>query len=157
MLDSSIAKKISPKAKIIQINYPSSISAWAKLKGIKIIRGKIRLWKIVQNNGTDFYKGLINYDIMGQIIAPDWNSGYREECGKGLHLSDTPSGARYFYNGDQLKNARLFEVEARVSDCRAFPGTPSYPMKLRARACRKIKEWPIDYNSNFEDKKQNDK
>jgi hypothetical protein len=115
------------------------------MKGIKPNKGRINLWKCVRPNGTDFRTGTIQYISKSEITCPDWQTDLEAECGNGLHLADSPSGARYFVNYDQLKTARLLRVSAKIEDCRCFPGQPNYPMKLRARACRFVKEYPIDY------------
>jgi len=126
--------------------YPSDITTWAALKGCRIESGEIFLWKAVRADGTDFHSGKISY--LGEAIAPDWDPDYPDECGKALHLSDAPSGARVFVPEEQRESFRLLEVAAKVEDCRCFPGQPQYPMKLRARACRFVREVPRDYKSD---------
>jgi hypothetical protein len=147
--DTATVKILSPKAKTINIVYPKSVKAWCALKGIKIKNGRIVLWKAVDENGMDFYSGTINYDCAGEIIDPKWDAKYTGECGFGLHLADSPSAAKIFVNN---KLFRLFSVSAAIKDCRCFPGNPDFPMKLRARACRKVKEYPCDYNEFFDGK-----
>jgi len=140
--DTATVKILSPKAKVIKVIYPKSVKDWCALKGIKIKNGRVILWKTVNKSGMDFYSGTINYDCAGEIVDPKWDAEYTEECGCGLHLADSPSAARMFVRD---KPFRLFSVSAAIKDCRCFPGNPNYPMKLRARACRKIKEYPCDY------------
>jgi len=150
--DFSCAHKLSDRSKIkgdpkyiFAPKYPSDIKGWGKLKGIKIKNNRIQLWKIVKKDGTDFYSGSINYDTNKEIIDPNWNDNFNGECGHGLHLADSPSGARFFYNYRHLEEARLFKVSDNIDDCKCFGGLSKYPMKIRARACRKVKEYSIDY------------
>ncbi len=130
------------RATIIIPDYPSKITEWASLKGIKIQKGKILLWKTVDKDGKDFHTHTISY--LGEATAPDWDPSAKIECGKGLHLADSPSGARNFVeNGTEF---RLLQVSATTKDCVCFGGNPNYPMKLRARSCKFVKEYPPDYN-----------
>ena len=146
-------RKLSPSSVVIKIDYPEDMRQWCALKGIKIKKNRARFWKVVCNNGTDWRSGTINYDSKVEIVAPDWDEHYEQECGYGLHLADSPSGARMFCDREQLKTARLLLVSAAIKDCRCFPGLPDYPMKIRARACRKVREYPIGYNPDFGDSK----
>jgi hypothetical protein len=139
--DTATVKKISPASSVIKVRYPSSMAAWCKLKGIPVEKGRIKLWKSTDMNGKDFYSGTILYDTQTEIVDPNWNREYKGECGKGLHLADSPSAARIFAQ----KEFRLFLVSAAIKDCRCFGGYPDYPMKIRAWACRMVKEYPADY------------
>jgi hypothetical protein len=124
--------KKGPRATIIKPNYPSNIKEWSKLKGLHIKKNRIYLYKVLRLNGTDFHTGTIDY--LKEAIAPDWKAKFKEECGYGLHLADSPEGAKYFLQ--DRTNYLLIEVSATLEDCKPFPGQPQYPMKLRARACR---------------------
>ena len=126
---------ISPVAR--EIIYPSDIETWCKLKGISITNEKINLFKITKADGTDYKTGTINYLSGTWVEAPDWDPTYEEECGKGLHLADSPKAALIFAGS---RDCRLFEVEAYISECVVFGGTPEYPMKLRAKRCRILRE-----------------
>ncbi len=141
-LSSNCKIKKSPKSTIIKPNYPSNIKDWAKIKGVKIKRNRIYLYKVLRLNGTDWYSGEIDY--LKKAIAPDWDNNFKEECGYALHLADSPEGAKYFNKDNQ--NYLLIEVSAAIEDCKPFPGLPEYPMKLRARACKfeKIIERVVD-------------
>ena len=132
---------------IVAVAYPSTVAVWCEMKGIVPKNGRIRLWKTTRKDGTDFYSGKIQYNTKKEIVCPDWQDDYASECGAGLHLADSPSGARYFV-GD-TEEARLFQVSARIEDCVCFGGHPEYPMKIRARACRMVKEYPIDYKEEW--------
>ena len=134
-LSSNSKIKKGSKATIIKPNYPKNIREWAKMKGLKINKNRINLFKVLRLNGTDFYSGTINY--LENAIAPDWDAKFKEECGYGLHLADSPEGARYFLQ--DRNNYLLIEVSADIKDCIAFGGQPRYPMKLRARACKFVR------------------
>ena len=141
---SSKAQVISPLAHSIQIDYPKDIVLWCCLKGIEIKDRRIFLWKSARNDGTDFHTGTIQYNTDREIVCPDWEDNYASECGAGLHLADSPDAARIFVPcGDKM--ARLFQVSALIEDCVCWPGQPEYPMKLRAKKCLRVKEYPIDY------------
>ena len=136
---------ISPKATVVDVDYPSDITEWCALKGLTIENGEIKMWKCTRPDGTDFRTGTINYDSNAEIICPDWVNEYHGECGHAIHLADCPSSARSFVNMDNLKTARLFSMKAKLEDCVCFGGLPNYPNKIRVRACRKVAEHPIDY------------
>ena len=136
-------KLLSPHATAKQIDYPSTIKEWLELKGIKPQRGKALLWKVVKPDGTDFYSGTIHYDLDKEVIDPKWDESFTGECGYGLHLADSPAGARYCAR--DKSDFKLLQVKVKLDDCRVFGGQPEYPMKLRARACTPIKEYPMDY------------
>ena len=108
----------------------------------------IELWKTTQSDGTDFYTGRVNYNTEDIVVCPDWDPTWKGECGHALHLADSPNAARYFLNHEQLKTARLFKVSVHIEDCICFPGLPNYPMKIRVKKCRRIKEYPINYNQD---------
>jgi hypothetical protein len=149
-LKSNKAKiKKGSKATIIKPNYPSKIRDWAKIKRLLIKKNRIYLYKVLRLNGTDFRTGTISY--LKEAIAPDWNSKYKGECGCGLHLADSPEGAKYFLQDRQ--NYLLIQVSADIKDCKCFPGLPDYPMKLRARACRFKKIIEKMENGKLEDLK----
>jgi hypothetical protein len=125
-----------PSAHHAILKYPADLKDWIKMKGIEENCGSINLFKAVRLDGMDFHTGTISY--LGEAVAPDWDPAYEGECGYGLHLADSPSGASQFVPAGQ--HYRILEVSARTEDCRCFPGLPRYPMKLRARACRFVGE-----------------
>jgi hypothetical protein len=112
------------------------------MKGIKLTgkgtNRRIKLWKAVADNYASFKDSSIKYEIGSTVVAPDWEPNYTQECGAGLHLADSPSGAiRFVVGGSKF---RLLEVEALVRDCRCIGGDMEYPMKIRARACKVLRE-----------------
>ena len=129
--------KKGSKATIIIPKYPKNIREWANLKGIIIENNRINLYKVVKLNGTDFHTGTINYLCKADVVDPKWNDDFTGECGKALHLADSPEGAKYFLS--DKSNYLLIEVSAATKDCRPFGGSPEYPMKLRARACQYVR------------------
>ena len=125
--------------------YPSNVRDWCAMKGIKIKNNRIQLYKAVSENGLDFYTGKINYLVKNKdIIDPQWDIDYTQECGRALHLADSPEAARGFVS-DNTKY-RMLLVSANIDDCRCFGGSPDYPQKLRARACRLVRELPEESN-----------
>ena len=131
--DSEIKK--GSNATVINPIYPKNINKWAKMKGLSIHKNLIHLYKVVKLDGTDFYSGKINY--LKEAVALDWDKNYKSECGAGLHLADSPEGAKNFLSdrNDYLS----IEVSANINDCKCFPGLPRYPMKLRAKACKFVR------------------
>jgi len=133
------------KATVIAPDYPSDPTEWARLKGIPIRHGRITLWKAVREDYTAFHDAKTLYEVGNTAEAPDWEPNLGVECGFALHLADSPSGARYFVPAEARDSFRLLKVSAAIEDCRCFPGLPDYPMKLRARACRVLREYPRDF------------
>lgn len=132
------------KATVIYPSYPSDMKEWCQLKRIPIINNKIKLWKATNLEGKDFYSGTVLYDTHQEIVCPDWSENYTGECGYGLHLADSPSSARRFVGKGFVDGFRLFQVEVDINDCVCTSGNPSYPMKIRAKKCRMVKEYPND-------------
>ena len=130
-------------ASIIDVKYPDNIRDWCAIKGIKIKKDRIYLWKTINKDGKDFYSNSILYTTKKDIVDPKWRDDFDGECGAGLHLADCPSSARLFCQGRE--GARLLKVSVNINDCRVYGGQPSYPMKLRAKKCRMVREFPIDY------------
>ena len=64
--------------------------------------GSVILYKSVNpKTMCDFYTGKIKYD--GVVKCPDWDDDEERECGRGFHLSPTPSLALSFNQGTVLK------------------------------------------------------
>uniref|UniRef100_A0A6H1ZFU7 Uncharacterized protein n=1 Tax=viral metagenome TaxID=1070528 RepID=A0A6H1ZFU7_9ZZZZ len=128
-------------AVVIIPKYPSDMKSWCKLKGIKIKNNRVRLWKCTNKYGYDFYTGKVLYNTKKEIICHDWEEHYERECGHAFHLADSPQGALFFCQDKE--KSRLFEMSANINDCKCFGGNPEYPMKIRAKKCRMVKECPI--------------
>ena len=142
-LSKSAKIKNGPMAVVIIPEYPSDMKSWCRLKGIKIKNNRVQLWKCTNEHGNDFYTGKIDYTQKGEIVCPDWEEHYERECGYAFHLADSPQAAILFCRLDKRDKARLFKVSANINDCKCFGGNPDYPMKIRARACRVVREYPI--------------
>ena len=140
-LSQNVKIKKGLKAVVITPVYPSDMKTWCAVKGIKIKNNRIQLWKTTRKDGTDFYTGVINYNTKSEIICPDWKDHYKRECGYGLHLADSPQAAVLIC--DDRESARVFKVSANINDCKCFGGSPNYPMKIRAKKCRIVKEYLI--------------
>jgi hypothetical protein len=141
-------KLLSPSAISTKVEYPSTIQGWLKLKGIKPQRNQALLWKAVRPDGTDFKTGKLKYKIGKELVDPNWDADFTGECGSALHLSDSPSGARVFVPDEYMESFKLLQVKVKLDDCRVYGGQPNYPMKLRARACKPIKEYPMNYSED---------
>ena len=64
---------------------------------------QIYLYKVVQENYTDHFSGLVKY-VIGSIVEPEiWNPDENLQCGDGLHLSPTPDLALSYHQGRVLK------------------------------------------------------
>jgi hypothetical protein len=109
-----------------------SLKEWFDWWDVKPAKGKVRFFKAVRPDGTDFYSGKIHYDTGKTLQCPDWLEDYNEECGHGFHVSphvfltDAYAGAK-----DHIHIA----VEVRTADIR-LPKTFTMPDKIR---CRKLK------------------
>ena len=91
---------------------------------------KLTLFKIVQNDYTDFHTGQIKYKIGATVTCPDWNPDQKIECGAGLHLSPSPHYCKRFN-----KPGKILKCEVDVKDIVVHPN-PQYPYKVR---CKKVK------------------
>jgi len=155
LLDFSVGHILSDGAKantgtgavVIYPHYPLHIKEWCALKRISITDNKIKLWKATNLEGRDFYTGKILYNTHVEITCSDWDEQFSGECGHALHLADSPSSARFFVLRSLFSTSsfRLFQVEVDIDDCVCFPGSPRYPMKIRAKKCKVVKEYPINY------------
>jgi len=91
------------------------------------------LYKSVKNDYTDFYSGKIKYEVGKVVGCPDWDPDYEEECGKGLHLADSPLSALAFNEGKVLK------CRVKRKDCKTV-NNPEYPTKVRCKEVEVIEE-----------------
>jgi predicted aspartyl protease len=98
------------------------------------------LYKSVNpDNSNDFKTGTIKYEIGKTVEAPDWDSKYTKECGRGLHLSPTPFFALKFNVGKVLR------CRAKRSHCKTV-SYPQYPEKIRCKKVEVLSEVdPKDY------------
>jgi len=131
------------RATVIRPDYPTDPAAWAAMKLIPVKRGRMTLWKTTDMDGLSFHDRETAYTVGKVTTAKDWDADHKGECGCGLHLADSPESARSFVSRDT--EFRLFAVTVALKDCRCYGGRPDYPQKLRARACRVVKEYPADY------------
>ena len=136
-----------PNTTIIREAWPTTPQEWAAAKNLPVKEGSLLLWKAIRPDGTDFRTGTVSY--LATAEAPDWEDNYPAECGAGLHLADSPSGARYFVPADARDTFRLFQVRVAITDCAVYTGgKPQYPMKLRARRCEFVREVPRDFEGD---------
>jgi hypothetical protein len=131
------------RATVIRPDYPTDPAAWAAMKLIPVKRGRMTLWKTTDMDGLSFHDRETAYTVGKTTTAKDWDADYTGECGCGLHLADSPESARWFVS--RGTDFRLFAVTVALMDCRCYGGRPDCPQKLRARACRVVKEYPADY------------
>lgn len=132
------------RATVIRPDYPTDPAAWAAMKLIPVKRGRMTLWKTTDMDGLSFHDRETAYTVGKTTTAKDWDADYTGECGCGLHLADSPESARWFVPRDT--DFRLFAVTVALTDCRCYGGRPDCPQKLRARACRVVKEYPADWS-----------
>jgi hypothetical protein len=131
--------KLSPLAQIININYPSDIKTWCLMKNIAINNNKIILFKAVNIDYTDFFTGKLKYEIGKEIVDPEWDPNYNQECGKGLHFSNSESWLRLYISKDH-DNFKILKVEVDINDCKCIPGVIYFTNQIKARACKVIEE-----------------
>jgi hypothetical protein len=128
---------VSPRATILKIEYPTDPAEWCAMKGIEIVDGHARMWKVVRADLTDCYSGEIKYEIGTEVVAPDWLSDSTDECGNALHMACSQMAALGFAR--QHPSARLLEVDVALEDCRCH-AHQDMPQKIRARACKVLRE-----------------
>jgi len=125
----------------VQINYkqPSDLTEWFDSYGIKPKRGRVVLFKAVDNNYVSS-RGFA-YKPGSTPIAPDWDGG-KKECGGGLHFCAEPFLALQF-NGDATK---FVACPVRVKDI-SYNSDAVYPSKVKASGCcAPVYECDIDGN-----------
>ena len=86
--------------------------------------GMVTLYKVTQDNGTDYYTGRIRYS--GEVECPDWDDDTKRQCGGGLHLSPTPELALIYHHGQVLV------CKCHVDDLVV------YPHDITKVRCRKV-------------------
>jgi hypothetical protein len=121
----------------IQVPAIASVGDWVEFYGVEQ-RGKIIVvykgvdgtWK--SPRGAAYVPGTAT-------VANDWDGGHAE-CGGGLHFSPRPEMTVEFFNGA----ARFVECEIAIADIAVPKADATYPQKIKARACRNIREVTID-------------
>jgi hypothetical protein len=61
-----------------------------------VVDNKLVLYKITQDNYTDYYTGKIKYEIGTEVICPIFDNDSNRQCGDGLHLSPQISMAKKY-------------------------------------------------------------
>jgi hypothetical protein len=86
---------------------------------------KVKLYKSVKPNNTDFYTGKIKYE--GVVVCPDFDPDKNRDCGGGLHLSPTPELTQTFNKG------KILECKVDKKDIVV------YPYNIQKVRCKKVK------------------
>jgi len=118
-----------------------SVEDWLSRYGIKPVRGRVTLYKALDDNYLSNHNGF-PYVPGSTPIAPDWDGGV-EECGGGLHFSPTPGHALAFNPGA----TRFVACPVRVADLRCPQASDEYPSKIKARGCC-APVWEVDINGD---------
>jgi hypothetical protein len=95
--------------------------------GLKEEDKSIILYKIVNNDYSDFYTGKVKYKVGEEVACNDWSNKDRE-CGGGLHLSPTPEFAMKYHQGKVLK------CKVKIKDIKVYSKC-SFADKVR---CKKV-------------------
>jgi hypothetical protein len=116
------------------IKYPKTIKEWCDIYGIKISKGKINVYKAVDENfcSRDYFK----YEIGKKATDQLWNPSTDIECGYGLHFCWDPIACEQFNN----KPGHYLLCEVDMKSIAFFDGEPQYPEKIRAKECKVICE-----------------
>jgi hypothetical protein len=109
------------------------------------------LYKSVRPNLTNGRNGLFQYQIGVEVIALDWDADYKEECGKGLHLSPTAKQAASFYDSQTYLACKV-----KIKDIASLPAFAEYPDKIRVRACTPLYRCDIEGKEIKEEIKKED-
>jgi len=136
--DSSHAKTLSPYALIVVRSRdasgvgnivgdkPISPGDWLSLCGVSVIRGYAMLYKSVLPDLTT--RNGVSFKPKTRHVAPDWDSEFEGECGKGIHYSPSVGQARLFRDEGVYVACRV-----KVSDIASLPAFAEYPDKIRAK------------------------
>jgi hypothetical protein len=124
------SKPIAPKAYLLSC-------------GVPVKNQYVILYKSVRPNGTSHQTCNVRYDIGKPTVAPDWAPKYKEECGKGLHLSPTIQQARSFNDSGLYLACRV-----NIKDIAPLPAFAGMPDKIRVRAC--VPLYKVDKDGNKE-------
>ncbi|MCK9569834.1 hypothetical protein M0R72_12900 [Candidatus Pacearchaeota archaeon] len=128
------SKNAKAKGNIHVIKYPETIEEWCDIYGIKISKGKINVYKAV--DGDFCSRANFKYPLGKKATDPNWKPDTNIECGYGLHFCWDPIACEQFNN----KPGHYLLCEVALKDIAYFSGEPSYPEKIRAKACKVICE-----------------
>ncbi len=92
--------------------------------------GRIKLYKGVNTDDTDFWTGRIKYE--GVVTCPDWDPDPERQCGGGLHLSPSLETLHLYTKGEKVK-----ECLVKLEDIMVFPKDIT---KVRCRAVEVLPE-----------------
>ena len=109
---------------------PIPPKVYLKSCGVKINKGLVLLYKSTRPDGSSYNTSTVKYVIGVETVAPDWDPDFKDECGKGLHLSPTIQQAASFDDSDCY-----FACSVKVEDIAPLPPYAQYPDKIRVRAC----------------------
>ncbi len=127
-------------------------ASWADYQDVQVTDGKARLYKALPGDlttGPNHGKPPVVWTPGSTVEASDWVDN--NSCGGGLHLSPTPTQAKYY----RREAARYVEVEADLSEIRPIiddPGGPKCKVR-RARVVREVDQWrdPVATESRKEE------
>jgi hypothetical protein len=119
------------------------IPAFQYLKdcGVELKNQYTILYKSTKPDGTAHRDSITKYVIGEWTVAPDWDPGSKEECGKGLHLSPTIQQAIAFND-----SGCYFACRVAIKDIADLPAFAQMPDKIRVRACKPI--YLVDKDGN---------
>lgn len=110
---------------IVKTDCPDNdVDAYIQHWNLETDGNKVKMYKTVRDNDTDFYSGTIHYKDGETITCPDWDNNYYGECGKGIHLCPNLEEARKYNKG----KGKSFWVDKE--DIRVYPRDLS---KVRVR------------------------
>jgi len=105
-----------------------NVKEWLKWAGAEIGGDYVYLYKWVRTNYKDFHSNTIDYS-REEIIAPDWDPEYDDECGRGLHLAVNPWIAFSFFD---IHEGRMLKFKVPVRDLYpCLKEDVDFPNKLR--------------------------
>ena len=113
------------------LSFPS-LKEWFVFWDINPIKGKVRMYKAVKPDLTDFYTGKIHYEVGKTIACPDWLDDWQEECGHGFHCSPQLFLTDNYAQG---KDHVHIAVEVSVKDLR-LPKDGIMSMADKIRCCK---------------------
>ena len=109
---------------------PLSPEKYLAYCGVDVVDDVALLYKSVNPDFSSIHDPSVIYTIGKEVVAPDWDGSFRDECGKGLHLSPSIQQARSFHDA-----GTYLACQVRISDIASLPANAEYPDKIRVRAC----------------------